>query len=182
MLGIYLAILENVLRPLNVHPCVLGSSPAAAAHPLPSPPHQPPQCLPLQSFPPLLIALQLVGEDGDWFVELEGPTVRLLCSSYCHHILVAVGEASDSSNHLQQLLSFFLSCCRRLCGPGLLGLPSQQSALSSLLSQWRAGGGSLLAGVASVDVRPLALNSKQLLAARLRSWLEVRQRLKLLSR
>ena len=134
---------------------------------------------PLQSFSPLLIALQLVGEDGDWFEELEGPTVRLLCSSYCHHILVAVGEAGESSNHLQQLLSFFLSCCRRLCGPGLLGLPSQQPALSSLLNQWRAGGGSLLAGVASLDVRPLALNSKQLLDARLRSWLEVRQRLKL---
>ena len=145
---------------------------------LPSSPLSPIQNLnasPLKSFSPLLIALQLVEEDGDWFEELEGSTVRLLCSSYCNHILVAVG---DSSDHLQQLLSFFLSCCRRLCGPGLLGLPSHHSALSSLLHQWRAGG-SLLGGVGSLDVRPLALNSKQLLAARLSSWLELRQRLKL---
>ena len=133
---------------------------------------------PLKSFSPLLLALQLVEEDGDWFEELEGSTFRLLCSSYCHHTLVAVGEASDSSDRLQHLLSFFLSCCRRLCGPGLLGLPHKQFALSCLLHQWRTRG-SLLAGVGSLDVHPLAVDAKQLLEGRLSSWLEVRQRLKL---
>ena len=133
---------------------------------------------PLHIFSPFLLALHLVEDDGEWLEELEGPTFRLLCSSYCHHTIVAVGEARDTSEQLQQLISFFLSCCRRLCGPGLLGLASHHSALNCLLHQWKVRGNSL-AGVASLDVRLLTSESKKLFADKVKRWLDVRQRLKL---
>ena len=146
------------------HECVLAL-PGPCAPALPSDP--------LQTLAPLLLALQVVGEGGEWVEEVQGPTMHLLCRSYWRHTVVVVGRREEP---LRPLLTSLLSWCRRLCGPGLQGVAGRAAALRCLVDSWRRRLAHPASSSGSLQMAATSGAASEAVGRRAAAWVAARRR------